>query len=379
MWICVVLTLVVAFASPGHHATAFLQGLPLPPPPSSSSSSSSPARVTSLALAADGGGTIGTVAILLPSDGAQDRVLSKFGAKSPVDRPPVWDAAVQLARKTTHFSVGGITTELVLVPRQGQPDFDAVMNKLQHQIDAIIALGLQSDGDLQFAETLFENRRNNDPQVRMRQSQFALDCAKELSPLVGPHDDQNPSVLGLLIPWTQVASAKRMRQQMQGLFDRWTTDDYAVAIMLFFNQFSGTQIDWVKHSIDATWEKGPVQNALELSSMISNCGDCIVKCVQDENCKECLDRLTEIDTRDQVASYRTIVSYESDLLRDFSFCILQKNNIFNCDAVIPTMPRVQPITQWRGKPLTRKDGWELLIGHLDDEAAPEVRAFAWVF
>jgi len=268
--------------------------------------------------------------------------------------------------------VDTIDTELVLIPASQGDKADNILSKLI-SVDAVVAFGLQSDWDLQFAETLFEKRRQNDDSLRLRQCHFALDCSKPLSPLVGPYDPKSPSPLGLL-PWTQTASAKRMQEQMEGLFDRWTTDDYAVAIMIFFNQFSGSQVDWVKHSIDATWEKGPVQNAGEFYSMVSKCGDCIVKCVNDPQCKDCLDKLTEIDTRDQVASYRTIVSYESELLRDFSFCILQKNNIFQCDATIPELPYVPPITSWRGKPLTREDGRAILIGHLDDEDAPEVNA-----
>ena len=313
---------------------------------------------------------IGNVVILLPSKGAKNDVLSPFGEKSPVGRTPVWDAAKQLARKTTHFSVGTIDTELILVPEQDDNTYNQVMDKLQHSVDVVIALGLKSESDLGFAENLFEERRKNDASCRGRQSHFGLDCAKKLPPMVGPYDEQSLNLLAQF-PWTQSASAKRLQVQMEGLFDRWTSDDYGVAIMLFFN-FAVAEIDWVKHSIDATWEKGPVRNAQELSTMVSKCGDCIVKCVQDEKCKECLDKLTEIDTRDQVASYRTIVSYESELLRDFSFCILQKNNIFNCDASIPELPKVKPITTWRGKPLTREDGRSILIGHLDDEDSPEV-------
>ncbi len=105
--------------------------------------------------------------------------------------------------------------------------------------------------------------------------------------------------------------------------------------------------------------------------MITKCGDCIAKCVADETCKKCLDELTAVDTSDQVTSYRTIVSFESELLKDFSFCILQKNNIFNCNAEIPKLPYVTPMTEFRGKPLTKEVARQILIGHLDDEKAFE--------
>ena len=315
---------------------------------------------------------IGTVAILLPSQGAHETILSKFGEKSPVDPPPLLDAAKQLVRKNTHFSVDLVDTDIVMVPREGDDDSMSEISQQLQNVDVLLALGLQSDWDMKFAEELFQERRNRDESCRNRQCHFALDCAKKLPAVVGPYDETSPPILAAF-PWTLAASAQRMKDQMEGLFGRRTTDDFSNAIMIFLNQFSGKKVDWVKHSIDATWEKGPVQNAEEFVSMVSKCGDCVVKCVQDENCKECLDKLTEIDTRDQVASYRTIVSYESDLLRDFSFCILQKNNIFGCDATIPELPKVPPITEWRGKPLTREDGRAILIGHLDDEMAPEVR------
>jgi hypothetical protein len=85
-----------------------------------------------------------------------------------------------------------------------------------------------------------------------------------------------------------------------------------------------------------------------------------------------LEALTELDTRDQAASYRTIVSYESEELKNFSFCAFQKHNIFQCQATIPIMPKVTPMSTWRGEPLTQEVARSLLIGHLDDDAAPKV-------
>lgn len=319
---------------------------------------------------ADSGDKIGTVAILLPSEGASDDVLSKFGEKSPVDAPPVLDAAKQLARKNTHLSMDLVDTEIVLVPKESDSSMAQISTMLEN-VDVVIALGLQSNWDMKFVENLFEKRRKRDPALRFRQCQLTVDCIKRLPVFVGPYDELFPPILAAF-PWTTAATAERMKEQMEALFLRRTTDDFSNAIMIFFNHFSGKEVDWVKHSIDATWEKGPVQNTKEFVSMISKCGDCIVRCVQDEKCKECLDKLTEIDTRDQVASYRTIVSYESDLLRDFSFCILQKNNIFGCDATIPELPKVPPKAVWRDRTLTREDGRAILIGHLDDECAPEV-------
>jgi len=187
---------------------------------------------------------IGNAVILLPSQGA-DEILSPFGGKSPVGRTAVGTVAQQLARKTTHFSVDTIDTEIVMVPTEVDDSYDQVMHKLQHKVNVIIALGLQSASDLAFAEKLFDKRRNNDPSIRGRQAHFTLNCAKRLTPLVGPYDEERFNLLALF-PWTKSASAKRLQEQMEGLFDRWTSDDYGVAMMLFFN-FAVAEVDWVKH------------------------------------------------------------------------------------------------------------------------------------
>ena len=56
-----------------------------------------------------------------------------------------------------------------------------------------------------------------------------------------------------------------------------------------------------------------------------------------------------------------------------SQCLVQtnKNNIFGCNAKIPTEPKVKPLATWRGEPLTKESARQILIAHLDDEKAPE--------
>jgi hypothetical protein len=256
---------------------------------------------------------IGTVGFLLPSVKA-DSIPSKFGQYSPVDEPSLLEAARHLAKKAFWFSEGQVETVIQTF------NDDGVMERLE-SVDVLIALGLESDADLNAAKELFARRKQ---QGSMRQCQFALECSEQLGQFCGPYNSYSPTLARSVLPWTDEASGKRLMVQMEELFQKWTSDDFALALMLFFDRFSGSSVDWVKDSIDATWEKGPVRNAQELYSMATKCGDCIGRCVQDEKCKECLDKLTELDTRDQATSYRTIVSYESELLKDFSYCILQK-------------------------------------------------------
>jgi len=301
---------------------------------------------------------IGSITIVLPSD---KNAVSKYGSKSPVENPSYVDAAVHLANKLGWFSDGTLKVNVMHANEILGND------QLVIKADALIAMGLSTKEDLNSIKSVFEERRHSN---NLKQCQFALDCAEKLPSIVGPYDEVEPSLASTILPWTQDATGCRMHEQMMELFDRWTTDDFAVALLVFFDQFIA-EIPWVKHSIDATWEKGPIRNAQELYSMVSKCGNCIRKCLNDDDCKKCIKALNAVDTRDQVASYRTIVSYESELLKDFSYCILSKNNIFGCSADIPRLPKVVPISSWRGEPLTTEAAQGLLVGHLDDNAAPE--------
>jgi hypothetical protein len=322
---------------------------------------------------------------LIPSSGS-DEISSQFGTHSPIVNPPsIYDAAHHMVQKIRWWSDETISATVVKIPLPlpnnniGASENDSLFQQLC-TIDVLIAIGLIDPYDLQYAKSVFETRRSRFQDQSFRQTQWMLDCNTSTNinidkfchnAIVGPFDSASPSIQSILFPWTLPASGRRLHILMKQLFQRQTSDDYVLAILLFLNQFSGSSVDWVRHSIDATWEKGPIRNLLEFISMATKCGDCIGTCLIDDSCRDCLKTLTALDTRDQVASYRTIVSYESDILRDFSFCILEKNNIFNCDATIPSLPQVSPITTWRfGQPLTEADGRQILVGHLYDPAAP---------
>eukprot|EP00574_Skeletonema_japonicum_P000066 CAMPEP_0201739508 /NCGR_PEP_ID=MMETSP0593-20130828/45818_1 /ASSEMBLY_ACC=CAM_ASM_000672 /TAXON_ID=267983 /ORGANISM="Skeletonema japonicum, Strain CCMP2506" /LENGTH=577 /DNA_ID=CAMNT_0048233781 /DNA_START=449 /DNA_END=2185 /DNA_ORIENTATION=- len=307
---------------------------------------------------------IGTVALLVPSTTSNRP--SKFGSKSPVQPPSYHEAAEQLARKIRQFSDGRVATRIVT---PSDVDTSCVLNS-----NALIALGLSTPQDVQFLSRTFRQRRTaaveqqgDDEELIMESSkmcQFAVDCGgNNYAPIVGPYDEANPSLLTDIAPWSDVASGKRLAIQMKDLFEKQTSDEFALALMLFFNRFI-EKIPWVQHSIDVTWEKG-LSNVEEIYAMVTKCGPCITKCLADENCKACIEALDEIDTRDQVASYRTVVSYESELLRDFSLCILQRNNIFGCSAEVPKIPYVKPLGSFRGKEMTKDIAKGIMIGHLE--------------
>lgn len=305
---------------------------------------------------------LGKVVFLLPDN--CNHVQSRFGTLSPCENPSIFQAVEQLCRKIEWFSDATIVSEILILS-------ESVSNSnLETElmlVDALIAFNIKQENELNLIQRVFEARRQ---QKENYLCHFAFDCDDKLNPICGPYDSNAPSLSSSFLPWSLDATGRRIEEQMLGLFNRWTSDDFVVALMVYFNQFRG-EISWVKHSIDATWEKGITRNVKEFYSMATKCGPCIIKCLQDEKCKSCLDALTAIDTRDQVASYRTIVSYESELLKDFTLCILQKNNIFGCSSSIPTRPKVEPMRTFRGTSLTQEIARSILIGHLDDDSALE--------
>ncbi|KAL3787384.1 hypothetical protein ACHAW5_008430 [Stephanodiscus triporus] len=283
-----------------------------------------------------------------------------------------------LVRKISHFSDGRIVARVVHPPPPsssssssssgvgGDGDAFCVAS------DALFAIGLSHPSDVRYMSQKFRERRGSSFSSSSAgrrggaMCQFAVDCGSNVyAPVVGPYDGANtPPLVAAIAPWSDVASGARLASQMSALFDGTSTDEFALATMLYFDRFSGRRVPWVMHSIDVTWEKGPLRNAREVYGMITKCGPCIARCLADENCASCIKALDAIDTRDQVSSYRTVVSYESDLLRDFSLCILTKNNVFGCAATVPKLPAVTPIGSWRGGEVTTDIARAIMIGHL---------------
>ena len=355
----------------------------LPSSSSSSSSSSFPSFSTT-----DHGVVVGTLIIVVPQDGRTKT--SKYGSNSPVEHPTYYDAATHLAQKTNSFTNNRLQYEIMVLSDDTMNEEDSIVlwQKLC-RAEIVIAMGLSSSPELQYMQRVFEARRTVQPNTkRNRLCHWALDCvndnvisstisgspthaaAQPLPSLVGPYDPQRPtsSLVAQLFPWTAVASGRRLYTQLDDLLSRYTSDDFCYGMVLFLHLFSGNEIDWVKHQTDASWEKGPIQNTKEFYNMLTQCRDCIVPCVQDPQCRECLSKMSQLDPRDQATSYRTLVSYESKLLTNISKCIFTKHNIFQCNAQIPTYPIVSPMTTFRNQPLTEEMGRALLVGHLSNEA-----------
>ena len=111
--------------------------------------------------------------------------------------------------------------------------------------------------------------------------------------------------------------------------------------------------------------------------MADCCGPQIAAALSDPKTKSAIDALNAVDLRDQVGSYRVIVSNETPQLEEFSLCILQQNNCFQSDAPILTEPKVPVLEQWRGRPVDLEAARQIFIGHLADPAAASSKQQPW--
>ena len=222
---------------------------------------------------------------------------SNFGISSPVSPPSLGEVGEQIKRKVEntdarlHCTVKCITD-------------DFVDNNLVSSANLIVSLA-SNDNDLPPALREALVRRKFRAEMDKATLSFVEDSKLDFVATFDPAGFSPSSV----VPWTSVASKKRLYEYTQRLLRRETSDDAMTGCLLVLNQLT-FPIPWVQHSIDPSWEKGPAKNAKEFYDMVTKCGDCVAACVQDEQCKACLDALDSIDTRDQVESYRAITSFE---------------------------------------------------------------------
>ncbi|KAK9905608.1 hypothetical protein WJX75_002931 [Coccomyxa subellipsoidea] len=191
----------------------------------------------------------------------------------------------------------------------------------------------------------------------------AFDCAPALHALgrLGGLASVNPGPwqqLQARLSWTAAARAQELTRSIQTLWDRHSSDDLVSLLLVLVDAFV------VKvPRLDSLRASGP----LALARMITKCGPQIFACVNDPECKAALDCLQSCSPTDQVCSYRCIVSHESQLLEDFSLCILQKHNCLGKSADIPSLPDPPPMASHRGQPLTHDLAEALFIGWLGKE------------
>ena len=309
--------------------------------------------------------------LFLHGDGAS----KVYGASSPRPNPAHATVASQLARRVGHFDakVSGTT--------------DAAAG------DVVIGLGVT------------DVSKTKATLARLQPSCFVADdeCSpdvKELAFCAG----WTPGAAGLLdklqkaLPFTTKASRARLLAQSELLLARGSSEDALFAALFLVHalvrpcavvarvetdhtieqrNLIATQV--VASDINPSWEKGVVRNIQEFKTMADCCGPQIAAALSDPKTKSAIDALNAVDLRDQVGSYRVIVSNETPQLEEFSLCILQQNNCFQSDAPILTEPKVPVLSQWRGRPVDLEAARQIFIGHLEDpaSASPKEQPWSW--
>lgn len=301
---------------------------------------------------------------------------SGYGKTSPEPNPSWRKVAQQLAKRLPNFGQStDQTTENVatIATRTFSVDELETRSFVDSPTDIVVALGIaQDDGYARLCDAL-------DTAVSSK-SLKAFFCDPTCAPIVserrfagsfhatpkGPIESLQSQ---LSPPWSQLASDRRLLEKADLLLDRKSSEDYLFAVLFGLHALA-TPIDVVKSDINPSWEKGPIRNIQEFVTMCECCAPEIQAALTDPQSKEAIDQLNALDLRDQVGSYRVIVSNETPQLEEFTLCILQQNNCFQCDSPILTRPEVPLLTEWpQGQALDAKKAQQILIGHLDHPAA----------
>ncbi len=240
-------------------------------------------------------GTAASVVFVVPGPSAAPGTrLSPFGATSPEPNPTWHAVGSHLASRLSNFDnrlAGLVLTEDELMVSDGRTN----------RADIIIALGLSAEAAPRLALLA--------RQVSMA-ALVSYDCAPEVEKLtrVGaytpyPKDGLEAAlqkVSTTVAPWATVGQGQRLCDQAAMLLSRNSSEDLLYALFFMIHGLGIAELDLVKHTVNPTWEKGPVRNAAEFASMCTKCQDKIVPALTDPETKATIDLLNACDMRDQV-------------------------------------------------------------------------------
>lgn len=291
---------------------------------------------------------------------------SGYGKTSPMPNPTWQTVSDQLALRLPNFAGKTSSGEDLIATQCFCADL-LQPNDLK-KADIVVALGVATkEEEKRFEEALDKSGAVQATIADPTCSQETLDkCFAGSYQLSKTLDD----VVAAATPWSSIASEKRLLEKVNILLARKSSEDYIFAILFCIHALV-TEIDVVKSDINPSWEKGVVQNVKEFKKMTDCCGPQIKNALSDPQTKNAIDLLNTCDLRDQVGSYRVIVSNETPQLEEFTLCILQQNNCFNCDAPILDRPKVPLLQQWRNKPVDDVAAKQIFIGHLDHPNAAD--------
>ena len=324
-------------------------------------------RCFRMAASSDGASDGARILFVTPEAGAA----SSFGRTSPSPRPDWITVADHLSKRIPEFDprLRASTVASGALPLSGGADVE--------RSDILLVLGVKDAGAEVAIEELAAGWKPNPIAVLCYDCSPAVQALQRVSGYSKASDGLLQTLRESAVPWGDVASGGRLSAQADLLLKRNSTEDLLYALFFILHRYV-INLDLVKHTLNPTWEKGPVRNAQEFANMCSTCGNQIASALTDPETKATIDKLNACDMCDQVGSYRVIVSYETPQLEAFSLCILQQNNCFNCDAEIISTPRVPLLKRWRGDYVDQKVANQIFIGHFDcPDAHPQGSRLPW--
>jgi len=289
---------------------------------------------------------------------------SGYGMTSPEPNPTWSTVAQQLAKRLPNFCSDDDESQITATAIDVK---DLSGTDVLQDADVVVALGVSTPTEEETLTKALSSTENNiqailtDPTCGSATQQLARAGAYQVSS--GIHN-----LVASVAPWSSIASGRRLLEKTNVLLNRKSSEDYIFAVLFCLNALC-TPLQVVKSDINPSWEKGLTRNVEEFATMCDKCGPQIYAALSDPQTKQAIDLLNSCDLRDQVGSYRVIVSNETPQLEDFTLCILQQNDCFQCDAPILTQPRVPVLEKWNGKALTLPTSRQILIGHLDHPEA----------
>lgn len=187
-----------------------------------------------------------------------------------------------------------------------------------------------------------------------------FDCCPALQNKLGglKVSNNNQTMIEKFLPSVQGKEIKESLEVLRTVQEAWgrhNSDDIWFSLLLLINSY--VRPVPVLQNLRA-------KGFSTLYCMIKNCGTQLVDCLLDPNCRNALVCLNKCAPTDQVCSYRCIASYESPKFEAFSLCVLQKHNCLGLNAEIPLKPNVQPLSFFRGSPLSHEVAEDLFVGWL---------------
>ncbi|CAG9460564.1 unnamed protein product [Pedinophyceae sp. YPF-701] len=301
------------------------------------------------------------------------------GARSPYG--PDWKDVLGHVAMNVGFLDDKIKLDIVEVNDLVNPDRKGAASEAIRSADAVVAVALQGPSPahaklLEIAQGVTER--------------IAVDCSSDLERKLtsvggfqptfeGPahHIYDAPLRQSVLsrVPVVGRTTARRLQgakvfETMQELWSRRNSDDMVFAMLLL--------TDELIRPVDVLPRQDP--GLMGVYKMLRWCSGPVLACVRDPECKAGLDALTAVGINDQVASYRTIVSYETKEFEEFSLCVLQKHNCLGNTALLPSMPDPPPMERWRGQELTWELAERILFGWLvaDEATGGESDDSSWM-